>query len=730
MTSQAPRRGRRALAASLAISALLGAAGAGAGEPPLLTSGTPGAPGTPAKPPEVLVEIVPIINTSQSVPALPWGWNELVVRVQNTSQKPARGMIRTTSDQYGNRRLFTVSAPYSVGAGATAVVRVPAHAIAYAEVGVEVVDDDLGQLATQRYSSGSQLNVVLFDTSESSRLRGAVHEAYIAPTFIPPGTPTPPSGSGAALLIGSPRYDPTTGDPVLPDRAALYNTADAVLMRSDTLTRLTGAELDALAGFVIGGGTLALVIARPEDLRHPTLAALVGGEIQKTAVHSETLKPIALPSPYSGAAKVIPAVAAAGDDLSPTLAGYAGGNLRGSTFGASAPYGLGEVHLLAFDPTRKPGVDDDWAKGRVVELARRAFDRRSTVIFRPGGLGPNRDLNSVRQVLDPNEGSRWAIAAAALLLCIYAVLAGPLNFSMASKKGTPLRALRWLPFIAAGAFAIVVAIGVSARGITGRARHLTLVDAGAGMTKGAARRFRGFFTSKADELTVRTTDAGSLVSTAVLPDTADRRENLIIDRDGARLSEVSALPWQTVVVREDGSASLGEGISIVREGASDVAVINRSGRRMRGAVLWVPGAGSSAAGGPAPGGSIGTADVRYFNRIDDGMRVLARDGMDLTATTDGRSWYAQVQVTNRAGSIYIHPLQATYLRTSLEGDAPGLGEAWNALEEASDVSDWFPGDVPVLLAQLDGGEGRASDAGLRLESDRLLVRIVGFGGKP
>lgn len=726
MSSRREGPGRRT-AAPLALSAILFATSAGATEPMPLASGAPGAP---AKPPEVIAEIIPIINTSQAAPALPWGWTELVVRVQNNSQKPARGTIRASSQQFPDRRFFTTSAPYSVGAGATAIVRVPAHALAYADVTVEAIDDELGKLSTQRYSSSSQLSVVLFDTSESSRLRGAVHEAYIAPTFIPPGTPTSSSGSGTALLIGSPRYDPTTGDPVLPDRAALYNSADAVLMRSDTLTRLTGVELEALAGFVLGGGTLALVIARPEDLRHPTLAALVGAEVQKTAVHSETLKPIALPTPFSGAAKIIPSVPNAGDDLSPTLAGYAGGNLRGSTFGATAPYGLGEVHLLAFDPTKKPGVDDDWAKGRVVELARRAHDRRSIVVFRPGGVTPNRDLNSVRQVLDPNEGSRWAIAAAALLLCLYAVIGGPLNFSMASKKGKPLRALRWLPIISAAAFAVVVGIGVGARGITGRARHLTLVEAGAGMTKGAARRFRGFFTSEADDITVRTTDSGSIVSTAVMPDTADRRETLIIDRDGARLSEVSALPWQTIVVREDGSASLGEGIAIVREGTTDVAVINRSGRRMRAALLWVPGAGSSAVGGAAPGGSIGTADVRYFDRIDDGARVLASAGTDVTASTEGRYWYAQVQVTTRAGSIDIHQLSANYLRPVLEPDAPGLGDAWRALEEAADASDWFPGDVPVLLAQLDGGEGRTSDAGLRLESDRLLVRIVGWGGKP
>jgi hypothetical protein len=38
--------------------------------------------------------------------------------------------------------------------------------------------------------------------------------------------------------------------------------------------------------------------------------------------------------------------------------------------------------------------------------------------------------------------------------------------------------------------------------------------------------------------------------------------------------------------------------------------------------------------------------------------------------------------------------------------------------------------VPVLIAQIDGGEGNTRDAGLALESDRAFVRIVGWGGKP
>jgi hypothetical protein len=350
----------------------------------------------------------------------------------------------------------------------------------------------------------------------------------------------------------------------------------------------------------------------------------------------------------------------------------------------------------------------------MVDLARRGYDRRSTVAFRPGDEQAHGDLNRVRRELDPNESSRWAIGFSALLLCLYAVLAGPVNFSLASKRGKPLRALRHLPIYAAVTFAIVVGIGMAAKGVTGRARHLTLVEAGAGMTRGTARRYRGFYASRSKDLTVRTTDSSSIVSTAVLAELSDPRDHLLVDRDGARLVDVAALPWQTVVVREDGFTSLGDGISIVADPSGDIAVVNRSGRDLRAAVLWLPSGGA-----------------RYFTRINDGARVVAGAAVDLGTKKEGRGWLSLVGTGRRVGGIDVHDLGASALAAVLEPDAPGLGEAWWALEEAaSDAIDWFPDGVPVLLAQIDGGEGRTSDSGLRLETDRLLVRIVGFGGSP
>ncbi|MGK3968868.1 hypothetical protein WMF38_37300 [Sorangium sp. So ce118] len=709
MRRGAEARGRAGQAAALARVAAgaawlaaLSTAGPALGQAPAASSA-----------PELVVDAAPVFGMSGG---MPWGWNQVVVRLQNNGGKAAKGEVEVASTRYGEQRVFVASAPYTVAAGASIHVRVPVQVSPFADVQVRALDEGGAQVSSHALSSTSQRAVVLFDVSETSLVRGGLHEAPVAPLYLPSGR-GPGSSPSPVLWVGQPRYDGATGDPLLPDRAALYSAADAVLMRTDTLSRLNGAELDALAGYVLSGGTLALAVARPEDLRHPTLAAFVGGEVARAGVAPPTLEEIVPPGAPSGFGKqgnaLVPAPSAS-PEVAEALSGWSGGNLRGSSYGSSAFYGLGEVHLLAFDPTRPPASSDPWAKIRVADLARRAYDRRSTVAFRPGEEAMGLDLDPVRRELDPNESSRWAIGVSALLLCLYAVLAGPINFSRAARQGRPLRALRHLPVYAAVTFAVVVGVGLLAKGVRGRARHLTLIEAGAGITKGAVRRFRGFFVPRAEELTVRTTDASGVISTAVLAELTERRDRLLVERDGARLTKVSALPWQTVIVREDGVAPLGDGIAIVAEPSGDVVVSNRSGRDLRGGVLWLP---------------AGVA--RYFARIRDGEKVSSRAGVDLGARSDGQSWLSHVSFGRRVGGIDIHDLGGGLLAPLLEPDAPGLGAAWLAIEEAAGSAvDWFPAGVPVLFGQLDGGEGRASDSGLRLESDRVLVRIVGYGGRP
>jgi hypothetical protein len=698
-----------ALALALATAAsALGAREALAAPPPLPVAG-------PLAPSPIAFEASPVFNAG---PSIGTGWNEVLVRVQNNGSAPARGSVEVSAAQLSkDDHGFHASAPYSVGGGGSVSLRIPVEVAFYGAVTTQILDEQGHYVTSSEISSYQPSGVTIVDVSETSRLRGVLNEVPVAPLFAraPSSTAWRSPPSAPLVTVATPRFDPATGDPILPDRAALYAPADAVVMRSDTLARLTGPELDALANFVLGGGTLALVVTRPEDLRHPTLTAFAGGAVTATAVSSAALAELVLPvlpvAPGSGGGtKAIPG--ARTPEEGTALGGYAGGNLRGSHYGSSAFYGLGEVHLLAFDPTRKPAVDDPWVQVRMIDLGRRAFDRRSTLVFRPGDEPDGPGYAKIRQQLDPNEGSRWAIGAAAVLLCLYAVGAGPVAFSIAARKGAPLRALRWLPLIAAVAFAAVVGIGVAIKGTTGRARHLTLVEAGAGISRGTARRFRGFYASRARDLTVRTTDASSLVSMAVSAE-AGRRESLLVDRDGARLVDVAALPWQTVVVREDGSASLGSGLSILPDGTGAI-VVNRTGHDLRAGLLRLP-----------------DGTLVYLPRLADGDRAASSAAQPLSATPAGRIWSMGMGSTSAVGSINCHHLHGDELHDVIDADAPGLSAAWAALEEAAgDAVDWFPDGVPVLVGQLDGGEGRTGDSGLVLEKDRFLVRIVGFGGKP
>jgi hypothetical protein len=162
-------------------------------------------------------------------------------------------------------------------------------------------------------------------------------------------------------------------------------------------------------------------------------------------------------------------------------------------------------------------------------------------------------------------------------------------------------------------------------------------------------------------------------------------------------------------------AELGAGVSLTLA-QPDVVVTNRTGRDLRGAILKLPGGA-----------------VRFFDKIKDGESVKSSAGSDMVAATDyeTRSWAGQATGTgSNAGSFMVHPLYGSSLRF-LDKSTPGLGAAWSAIDSSTGTSvDWFPDDVPVLLAQMDGGEGKTKDAGLVLDSDRVLLRIVGYGGRP
>ncbi|MCU0685028.1 MAG: hypothetical protein MUF34_22745, partial [Polyangiaceae bacterium] len=654
------------------------------------------------------------------------GWTALRVRLEHGGPGPLKGVVRVTPEM-GYRSGLTPArseAPFSLAPGSPAVVSLPVQGSGSLSLDVVVLDAQGAPLASSTVRTGSRPEPLLVDMNQPSRLLGTLRGARLSVRYSPGygrGAPKP------SLQVASPWVDPKTGEASLPTRAAEYGDATALLLPSDVLARLVGPELEALGGFVQGGGTLAVAIKRPEDLRSATLRALVGGEARKgetarrlsdspslpiendpSASPSEPEDEDAdeAPKPHGGGGSApVPKrpMVRPGDAVVTALASYEGGNLAASDYGSAAPYGLGEVHLLAFDPSEPSAAADPWVQARLVDLVRHAHDRRATLfVGRSAGVLERYEVTEVRRQLDPNEGSRWAVLVAAVLLVVYAGLAGPLNFALASRAGKPLRALRHLAIASALTFGAIVLLGTIAKGVRGRSQRLSLVEASGGMGRGVVRRYRGFFTPRARALRVDASDAGAVVSMA---GESNDRATLRVDRGGLALENVLTLPWQTVIVREEGLMELHGGLTLAREGG-DVRVVNRLGRDLTALVVSVPGRGRF-----------------LLPSLRDGASALA---------TEGRALSGHVASASTAGAIAIHGHGFESIRDELDKASPGLSAAWLALAATAREKplDWWPEDVPVAIGQLVGGEGVLHDAGLRVGADRCLVRVLGYGGEP
>jgi hypothetical protein len=342
----------------------------------------------------------------------------------------------------------------------------------------------------------------------------------------------------------------------------------------------------------------------------------------------------------------------------------------------------------------------------MLDMIADAWDRRALVAF-PQGAGDDSSSRSfdVQRALDPNQNFRPALGVAALLLVLYSIVAGPLLFMRARARSRPLDPFLWAPVASAACFGAMVLIGLAGKGWSGRARHLTLVEAGAGMSRGTAHRFRGLFASQTRAMRVRSSESSSVLS-VIAADSPDQREPVLrIDKEGASLEELTSLPWQTLVVSEDGFADVGAGIAVREKPDGSVVVVNHSGHTLKDVVVWAP-----------------QTDADFFASIDDGATVVSTAGRTL--------FRASARVLTSAGARTVHALDPSPFRVLL-GAAPSedVTAAWSALSAAAGSSvDWWPDTIPVVQGEIVGGEGARTDAGLRVESDRLLFRVVGEGG--
>jgi hypothetical protein len=663
-------------------------------------------PHAAAAAPPISIEVQPLLGNG--TPAVD-GWLSAYVRIENHSAEPVRGDLELAAElawsAHGSGPRNTTEVPFSVAAHAQVTVEVPVHGFpgTWPALRIAARAPDGTVLAEAKGSELRAQDPLIFDLASPSHVAPALRNLAVAITNTRWGGLASPM-----LSVSSARVEARTGEPVVPHLASGYASATLVLLTGAQLALLGEEARGALSDWVLAGGAVALSLERPEDLRQPYLQAWLGGPFQEDKPPEALRAEAAFDVPLDpGGTPMGPRGGGVTDlRLSPSpesreqLRGYRGGNLRPSPWGASASYGLGEVHLLAFRPNAEPFVSDPWVHHKLADLTRHAWDRNSAIAlpFAEATLDESR-LRLVRRELDPNQGTRWTIIVSALLLLAYAGLAGPLNFYLARRAGRPLRALWRLPMWSALALVLVVLLGMAGRGVSGRARRLTLIEAGAGMSRAVVTRFRGLYASSARERTVQASARGNVLDVAGDAEETGRR--LVADRDGARLTNLRGRPWEVVVVQEDGFMGLGGGVSVLTDPDGSVVIKNRLGRDLLGVVL-VP---------------AGSRTARFFPRIRDGEAVRDSSGRALTVT--------------RGGGLGRSALNLGPVAKTLDDSVKGLASAWDAIEGATTrYVDFWPADVPVLLGQLDGGEGKLTDSGFPLEADRCLIRVIGEGGVP
>jgi hypothetical protein len=623
------------------------------------------------------------------------GWIPYLVNVSNRGTRTLLGTVQLQSRPNTDQETPHVFAEraFSVAPGSVEHLEIPIHDAAVADLQLAAFDQNGKPIGLVAANTSTPSEPLLIDFDEPSTIGPQIVGRQLNTRFVPSSFV---HFSSPALAVGKLERDLLDDRLLLPRWPSGYSTVTLALLKSSELAGLAGEPLKALTGWLLSGGTLAVVVNRPDDLRATPLVELAGGQLEEQPFDSsELLKaPAAAGRPgKSSTAKPAGPTTEVREDL----VSHVGGNLRSTPWGSAASYGLGELHVLSFDPTLEHHAQDAWVQRQMLSLASYAWDRNAQLVF-PLGANSFEDQvpNQLRDLLDPSQASMWTIVVAGFLLVGYALIAGPLNFSLARRSGHGARALIRVPVLAALASACLVLLGLMSKGGSGHAHRLTLLEMGAGMNRGASVRYRSFFTD-AELMTILPTTGQSLLD--VLGPRDQMPRSLEITQHGAKISGLRHPPWQTVFVREDGLLTLGNGVALVRD-QGKLGLVNRSGHDLIAALLHVPG-----------------GDLRFFPRIVRNAKVWATDGELVRVATGG-------------ASHRIHDLDVTDLRYRLERVAPGAARAWITLQGLTHRAvDWWPTDVPVLLAQVDIPAG-GRDANLAVKDNRLLIRVVGYGGQP
>ena len=561
-------------------------------------------------------------------------YSPVLVEVRNHTRRTLRGKVVLTSRHYSygpQKHEVTLDLPPNAARHVTVDLFLSDGTTV--EVAYVVGDVRLSSASVSPAYSPSQTGIVVL--ADPPRLRGALLDIDVdQPT---PAQPYAPPGSTVVRMpVGVVPLDPATGDPMLPTSSLGWATTGLLVASTRELARVGPAEQQALTDWIRAGGQVLIFPRTDAELRDPFVQSLTGAVERYEAM------------PTSDQHVLVPAAARG------TYYRGDGADFRTSGYGGSRRIGFGRVHVAVYDGTAPPFAEAAETRELVRSIlsTRRTagvatpllpWGRRADDVSSPMFYGGGPTFGTLRAALDPNEGYRPALGLVAVVLLVYVLVIGPVNFTFIGKRNRPTLALITTPVAAIACLVVMLGVGYLGKGTVMRYRAVEIVELQEGDALGPARRYSGLFLTRPASFDLESPERG--VAGIVRTPTGDLSP--VTDHAGERpvVRGVRGRLWETVFVREERIADMGGGVTFDRSGTRLAGVRNGTDQVLRGVVV-IDGAGSVyrvgtiAAGASAPVSQVAevTLSVGMYWEEDPAQRTLASMmgiPRDRTETLDG-----------------------------------------------------------------------------------------------
>ncbi len=596
----------------------------------------------------------------------------VLVTLQNRTDRTLSGHVVLEVDNYmTGKRAYEIAADLPPREGRQVVLTPYIVDGGTLSVRYRVGGRSIARTALNMAYSPALSGLVLLDNP--SHLRGSLLEMEVEE----PGVGAYGAPRMVRLPLGTVPTDARSADPILPKNPVAWSAVTLLVTSAPAFERIGEAEREALVDWLRAGGQLLVFLRSDGDLAAPALSALIG-PAELAPVSDEALS-----------TSFVPPNAEAKQLVSPEV--------RAEVFGGSRRIGFGRVFVATYEGTspryasaaqtrelvrailtrtRTPGAD-------APELPfGRYEDRISDDFF---GGGPT--FSALRPSLDPNEGYRPALALVAVVLLLYVLLVGPLNFTLVGRRGKPTLALLTTPIAAAGCLGVLLMVGYLGKGVTMRHRSVQVVEILEGERAGPARRYGGLFLTRPASFDMPSPERGIA---RPIGDGGDH-PTTVSDGEGTTLRGMQGGLWETIFVREDHIQDLGGEILFERAGRRVVAVVNHTGHDLHGAVV-VDGIGG----------------VYRVGDVPVGGRAIVPGTTTMTLGSGNAFWGAEDYTVTQFAETMGFPRDQ---REILDGVSKVLG------------GNFTVGSVPVLVAVVEMERDDVADT-FRPELDYTFVRVV------